>query len=130
MTIDHDPITDDSMTTDTTTAPIHETLINAVFNGDKGYGDPDSSTLYRIRHTAEDIEEAVKAASRAYMTMKGGLHPENPGRGPWTMSFDWGDMVTHLPEEPEIMAAHGILDIAVLADTPDLVVNHDDDLLA
>ncbi len=125
MTIDQSITTDD-----TTTMLVHETIINAVFNGDDGYGDPDSGSLYRIRHTADDVEAAIRDASRAYMDRKGGIHPENPTRDPWTMAFDWGDAVTHLPEEPELMAEHGILDITVLDITPGLVVVHDDDLLA
>jgi len=125
MTIDQSITTDD-----TTTMLVHETIINAVFNGDDGYGDPDSGSLYRIRHTADDVEAAIRDASRAYMDRKGGIHPKNPTRDPWTMAFDWGDAVTHLPEEPELMAEHGILDITVLDITPGLVVNHDDDLLA
>ncbi len=124
MTIDQSITTDD-----TTTMLVHETIINAVFNGDDGYGDPDSGSLYCIRHTADDVEAAITDASRAYMDRKGGIHPENPTRDPWTMAFDWGDAVTHLPEEPELMAEHGILDITVLDITPGLVVNHDDDLL-
>jgi len=130
MTVDRYSATDDATAIVTTTAPVHETVINAVYNGDDGHGDPDSGSLYRIRHTADDVEAAIRDASRAYMDRKGGIHPETPTRGPGETSFDWGDAVTHLPEEPELMAEHGILDITVLDITPGLVVNHDDDLLA
>jgi len=101
-----------------------DTIINAVYNGDKGYGAPDTGTLYRIRHTTENVRAAVKAAAHAYMEAHGGIHPETPGRGPWQARFTWGDAVTLLPEEPDLLARHGILDIV-----PDLVVNHDEDLL-
>ncbi len=112
------------------TRPVaRDTIINAVYNGDKGYGAPDTGALYRIRHTTENARAAVKAAARAYMEARGGIHPETPGRGPWQASFTWGDAVTLLPEEPDLLARHGILDIAVLDIVPDVVVNHDEDLL-
>ncbi len=73
------------------TPPVaQDTIINAVYNGDRGYGAPDTGTLYRIRHTTENVRTAVKAAARAYMEARGGIHPETPGRGPWQASFTWG----------------------------------------
>lgn len=110
--------------------PVHETIVAAVFNSRKGYGNPDACALYRIRHTTDDVAEAIAAAARAFMAMTGGVHPETPTRGPWQTPFTWGDALVHLPSAPHLLAAHGILDIAALDSTPDLVINHDDDLLA